>query len=838
MPGQRFSGINRWHMAFALGVTPATQTLLPWLLGLCLVAAGAGSLVLHRRLRREQALRRQAEAQAAEARQLLHDIANELPVVVFQRVVGSPVSPFTFVGHGVKELLGCSAEELMRDPEVRWRCMHEDDLAWTRTWVEASLTHGIVGSIHFRTRVEGRVRWVEALTTATRRPDGTRVLHGAWRDITELVEAQHVARAAANAKSAFLANMSHEIRTPMNAILGMARLALASEMQERPRRYVQKMERAAQSLLGIIKDILDFSKIEAGKLDMERAPFDLHEVMDSLASMVGLQAEEKGLELVFLLPPEVPTALVGDALRLGQVLVNLGGNAVKFTDRGEVTLSVELLGRTEQRATLRFAVRDTGVGMDAAQRERLFRPFEQVDSSASRRHGGTGLGLAISSHLVRQMGGQMEVRSQPQQGSEFSFAAEFELQPQQPELRLPALQGRRLLLLDDHPGARAALTDMASSLGMVPECAQDGWDLLRRATLQAQAGQPYELALIDRDMPGMDGLQCAQQLGDALPVVLLTAGLNGDELLQRLQQAGAQRRQVLAKPVTPLGLRRACLQALGLAPPPAADADADEQGRPPQAQVLAGRRVLLVEDNLINQELAAELLQGAGMQVTVAENGQDALERLQRLDFDVVLMDCQMPVMDGYEATRAIRAQPRWAQLPVIAMTANAMASDRERAFAAGMDDHIAKPIDVPRMFEVLARWLGPGGTPRALVPPPPADPLSAVPGLDLAVGRASAGHNEPLYRRLLLRFREMHRSFGAQMQEALASDPVKARRLAHDLRSVAGALGMGPLSQAAGRLEEAAREGAGQAQALAAVLALLQPLIEALDRLPPTEPG
>ena len=840
MTGSRFGNIGRFQAGVGMVAMPAADAAWPLWSSLCLAALvllAAWLFVVHRQLRQERARHRQDEVALRDARQFIDDIANELPVVVFQRSVGPSGSPFTFVGHGVNELLGCTAEELMRDPEQRWRCVHEDDLAWTQTWVDASLTHGLVGSIHFRTRVNGRVRWIEALSTAVRRPDGSRVIHGAWRDITELAEAQQVARAAANAKSAFLANMSHEIRTPMNAILGMARLALASGLDERQRRYVHKMERAAHSLLGIINDVLDFSKIEAGKLEMDSAPFDLSEVIDSLASMVGLQAEEKGLELIFRLPPEVPTALVGDALRLGQVLVNLGGNAVKFTERGEVTLSVELLSRCGPRATLRFAVRDSGVGMDAAQCERLFRPFEQVDSSATRRHGGTGLGLAISSHLVRQMGGHLGVQSQPGAGSEFSFSAEFELQPQQPEARVPLLAGRHVLVLDDHRGACEALADMAAGLGLVPDCAKDGWDVLRRVALLPQEGLPYELVLMDRDMPGMDGLQCAQQIGDALPVVLLTGSLNGDELLQRLQHPGTRRREVLAKPVTPQALRRACLSALGLLPPPADDAAEAGDGLPPQARQLAGRRVLLVEDNLINQELAAELLASAGLQVTVAENGQDALERLQHMNFDAVLMDCQMPVMDGYEATRAIRAQPRWAALPVIAMTANAMASDRERAFAAGMDDHIAKPIDVARMFEVLARWMAPGAGRRPAPPPEPSDPLAQVPGLDAAVGRAAAGHNDPLYRRLLLRFGDMQRDFGPQMQAALAHDLPRARRLAHDLRSVSGALGMGPLSRLAGQLEESVRHGEGQADALAAVLAQLQPLIEALDRLPAAEP-
>ena len=809
------------------------RTIWPYLLSL----AGAGVLLFiwNQRLRREVRQRREAEHAAQAARQQLDDMANALPVVVFQRVSGPQRNYYTFVGRGVRELLGCTAEELMRNPELRWRCVHEDDLAWSRARVDEVMRDGLGGSFQFRVRTGGRVRWVESLTTASRQADGSTVFTGAWRDITELAEAQQVARDAAHAKSTFLANMSHEIRTPMNAILGMARLALASGLDARQRNYVQKVERAAKSLLGIINDILDFSKIEAGKLGMESAPFDLEEVLDSLAAVVGLQAEEKGLELMFRMPPEVPTALVGDALRLGQVLVNLGSNAVKFTERGEIVVSVSVVSFGSD-LELGFAVRDTGVGMEASQCERLFRPFEQVDSSTSRRHGGTGLGLAISSHLVRQMGGHLTVTSQPGRGSEFRFTARFGLQDGQPAPAPPELAGRRTLVLDDHPGVQGLLAEMAAGLGLEPETPRDGWDVLRRMTLAAQAGTPFELAVLDWKMPGLDGLQCARQIGPAMPVVLLATALNADELRQRLEAEGQARREVLVKPVTPAALRRACLAVLGHATQ-ARPADRQaEHGVPADARVLAGRSVLLVEDNLINQELAVELLTAAGIRVTVADNGQEALERLGRQRFDAVLMDCQMPVMDGYEATRAIRAQPCWEALPVIAMTANAMTSDRDRAFAAGMNDHIAKPVEVGRMFEVLKRWMLPGAAPLPVQTVPVVggapDPLGALAGIDVAAGRSAAGGNEQLYRRLLVRFRESQRGFAQQLVQALDADRAHARRLAHDLHSVSGSLGMRALSQAARRLEDAIGGDADPHAALAAVMQQLSPVMDELERV------
>ncbi|MBS0413742.1 MAG: response regulator [Proteobacteria bacterium] len=813
-----------------------------WPTLLALAVAGLLLVVWNRRLQRQIAQRREAEREAQVARQQLDDMANTLPVVVFQEVVDAQGAHYTFVGRNVVSIFGCSAEALMNDPALRWRAVHEDDLEWSREATEERRREGRSGSMQFRVRIGGRVRWIETSVSALKRPDGSRTFNGAWRDITELKEAQQVAEAAAMAKSAFLANMSHEIRTPMNAILGMSRLALASGLDDRQRNYVQKVERAAQSLLGIINDILDFSKIEAGKLEMERVPFDLDDVMESLANVVGLQAEEKGLELMFRRPADVPTRLVGDPLRLGQVLVNLGSNAVKFTERGEVVVDVAVRRRGDGEVVLGFSVRDTGVGITDAQRERLFTPFEQVDGSNSRRHGGTGLGLAICRHLVQQMGGDFDVETQPGVGSTFSFSARFGLQPPtQVDPAAHGLAGRRVLVLDDHSGAQQVLVEMTAGLGMAVHTARDGWDVLRQVTLAQQGGAPFDLVLLDWKMPGMDGLACARQLGTAVPVVLLTTGLNRDALLQRLPRAEGLRREVLLKPATPAAMRRACLAALGLAP--------EGHGGPPpndhavaasHAARLAGRRVLLVEDNLINQELALELLRTAGIVVRVAENGREALQRLATEPFDGVLMDCQMPVMDGYEATRAIRGQPQWRTLPVIAMTANAMASDRERAFAAGMNDHIAKPIEVGRMFDTLVRWLVPPGeagaapsAARAAAAPQAMDSaalLAAVPGIDIEAGRASTAGNDALYRRLLFRFRDAQRDFEAQFRDALGSDPARARRLAHDLRGVAGTLGLPSVSQAARVLEQRLEAGEDPQAALAEVTRELVPVIEQLD--------
>jgi signal transduction histidine kinase/CheY-like chemotaxis protein len=549
-------------------------------------------------------------------------------------------------------------------------------------------------------------------------------------EVTELRRAQQIAESATQAKSDFLANMSHEIRTPMNAILGLSHLALRNlslrpQFDAQQHNYLLKIERSAQSLLGVINDILDFSKIEAGKLAMEQVPFDLTQVLDNLASLLGMQAEDKQLELLFELPHDLPTALVGDPMRLSQVLLNLGNNAVKFTERGEVIVAVEVVAEDaaappgRPALLLRFSVRDTGIGMDDAQRERIFKPFEQADSSTSRRYGGTGLGLAISRHLVHLMAGSMAVESRLGEGSEFSFTAGFGLQegvdpgpPSDPTL----LGGTRLLVVAGNPRSREILGAMAESFGMRAEAAVDGWDGLRAVTLAAQAGTPFEIVLLDAKLSGMDGFDCARemaQIAPTLPMLLMATAFGRDDLNQRLYDArmAGPMRQVLVKPLTPSALHDAAIAVLGRGSRSGAHARTARRAEAldERRASLQGARVLLVEDNLINQELALELLTDAGMRVTLAQDGRKAIEALEREPddfFDCVLMDCQMPVMDGYEATRTIRARQRWPGLPIIAMTANAMAGDRERALEAGMNDHIAKPIAVEAMFDTVARWL------------------------------------------------------------------------------------------------------------------------------------
>jgi len=677
-------------------------------------------------------------------------------------------------------------------------------------------------------RPDGAERWLCSRGTLIREPGRNPLLLGLHWDITdhkhaEQLRQQHAAAEEANrAKSQFLANMSHEIRTPMNAIIGMAHLALGSGLTMQQHNYVSKVERSAQSLLGLINDILDFSKIEAGKLDVESVAFDLGNVMDNLANLVGLNAEERGLELLFVEPPDLPMKLVGDPLRLSQVLVNLGNNAIKFTERGEVVVSIDVVESDAESVLLRFSVRDTGVGMSPDQRQRLFQPFSQADASTSRRYGGTGLGLAISHHLVTLMGGRIDVRSTIGRGSTFSLSLRFGLQAAAEgagKVRRNGVRAARVLIVDDNATARHILSTMSLALGLDVEEAKDGWEALHAVDIAADAGNPFDLVLLDWKMPGMDGVKCAHQLmtsgGDNGPLVVMTTAYGRDDVLQRLGALKVRVSDVLVKPVTPSTLLDTYSVALGKpARTDSRTALRDEYLAERRAQ-LRGARILLVEDNDINQELAFELLNAAGLVVTVAENGLQALDTLALHEFDGVLMDLQMPVMDGYAATRAIRAQPRWQSLPIIAMTASAMAGDRELALAAGMNDHIAKPIDVVAMFEIIARWVRPSSRhePAPVQDLPSTSAWGNLPGIDARIGRASTAGKEALYRRLLTLFREDQQRFVEQFKTLReAGDTQAALSATTNLRTLAGTLGAQAVAIAAHRLEHACESAADEA--------------------------
>lgn len=528
----------------------------------------------------------------------------------------------------------------------------------------------------------------------------------------QLTEATHKAEAASLAKSAFLANMSHEIRTPMNAIIGMTYLALKNDPDRTQRNYLQKVHSAARHLLGVINDILDYSKIEAGKLELEQSEFDLNELLDNIASQLGEKIASKELELIFDIAPDLPPTLVGDSLRLSQVFLNLGSNAVKFTEKGEIVFAVRGRQSEDGRVLLECSVRDTGIGMTAEQIGRLFQSFEQADNSTTRKFGGTGLGLTISKRLVELMGGEIHVASAYGQGSTFSFTVVCGLGSGQPRrvLALPDLRQRRILVVDDNEHAREVMTAMLQAMGLSVQAAASGPDALAMIARSEAEAAPFDAVLLDWYMPEMDGILTASRVRELKlarpPILIMVTAYGRDDLTEAASRVGI--RDILTKPVTASSLFDVLVTQLSSevgSPPATVDVPVSPGIRPD----FTGCRILLVEDNELNQEVALALLEDFHVTVEVAENGAIALEKLEKAAYDLVLMNMQMPVMDGIAATRAIRRQPRFAELPIVAMTANAMTADRERCLAAGMNDHLGKPIDPDRLFEKLCQWLRPG---------------------------------------------------------------------------------------------------------------------------------
>ena len=673
-------------------------------------------------------------------------------------------------------------------------------------------------------RKDGTYYWVAATILPLLGTDGLPQQYiGIRTDITankalehSLQEAKTNAEIATLAKSQFLANMSHEIRTPMNAILGMLKLLHNTELTPRQLDYASKTEGAAKSLLGLLNDILDFSKIDAGKMELEVQPFRIDRLMRDLSVIVSANVDQKSVEVLFDIDPTTPRVLMGDAMRLQQVLINLTGNAIKFTAQGEVLVQIKVLAQTAKGTTLRFAVCDSGIGIAPENQQHIFEGFAQAEASTTRRFGGTGLGLSICKRLVQMMGGELAVDSQPGVGSTFHFTVTLATAPalagdlleaERTPVRLAS--PLRVLVVDDNAHARDIMAAMARSWGWQVDVASDGAQAIALVSACAQADQPgYQTIFVDWQMPGMDGWETCKRIRQILlkqaPLIIMVTAYGREMLSLRTPQEQSQVNGFLVKPITASMLFDAVADARAeQSPVLALPAAVPTQPRP-----LKGLRLLVVEDNLINQQVAQELLGALGAQVVLAANGQLGVEAVAHAQpmFDAVLMDLQMPVMDGYSATRKIRTELGLTQLPIIAMTANAMTSDRAACLAAGMNEHVGKPFDLKHLTEVVLRLTR--GQPPAvssapeapLAPPSPAD---LEEGVDVDSALERLGHNTSLYASILASYLEEIATLPDQLDSlVLTGDLVGATRLLHTLKGLSATVGASDLAGVAKQLE------------------------------------
>lgn len=789
---------------------------------------------------RDVTLRRLAEAKLVEAESMLRGLSDSLPVAIYQYLwLGPHHGKYNYISKKAQTLFGVSPESILQSRHALLDSVYEEDrAALLQTWELANEKLQPWQCEVRHVMADGGIRWVlgagvpvsfegDAHLGAVK----SQLWCGYWMDVTdrhllvdELSGAKQQAESASKAKSDFLANMSHEIRTPMNAIIGMSQLMKQTSLNGQQQKYLSRITQAGSHLLGIINDILDFSKVEAGKLTIEQVPVDLDRVLENVSTLVGEKASAKGLELIFDVEPDVPRALVGDPLRLGQVLINFTNNAVKFTERGEITVKVRKEEALHDSVLLHFAVQDTGIGLNEEQMSRLFNSFEQADMSTTRKFGGTGLGLAISKRLAELMGGQVGVSSELGAGSEFWFTAKLGVRAAVPGDALvphPDLRGLRLLVVDDNPSARAVLEGLLERMSFEVTSVDSGVHALDEIGLAEERGRPYSVVFLDWQMPGMNGGETAKRLAQMplqhKPHCILLTGYGREEVLREAQDCGFD--EILLKPVNQSILFDGLMAVLSRSKAEPASQPRASMVSTPNLAGLAGKKILLAEDNDINQEVARGMLEAGGLVVDVAGNGLIAVEAARQQGYDLILMDMQMPVMDGVTAAMEIRRLPRYESVPIIPMTANVMPEHRVACEQAGMVGFIPKPIDAQVLWSTLTQWLVPPGEPEA--PARAGSPVLAqmpsnlkrqlpealrhLSGLNVEAGLSRTMGNVDLYVSLLKRFLRTVDDLMAKTRESLeVGDHPAAQLHVHTLKGVSANIGAQDIAQTAGLLEQA----------------------------------